>query len=146
MTSRQSRWRHYNRQVRVNIDAPLVAIFRIAGKGKGGCMSAVYLLWLSWHVKRTLTAHDSMYHHQNYNLYLQIYVPSHMTTYFNCISANKVLEIVWFVWSIAECDVKQTNTIRCVQKQSATGTLILATTLLQEKYLDVLRLDSASCG
>ena len=29
MTSRQSRWRHDNRQVRVNIDATLVAIFRI---------------------------------------------------------------------------------------------------------------------
>ena len=31
MTSRQSRWRHDNRQVRVNIDATLVAIFRIVG-------------------------------------------------------------------------------------------------------------------
>ena len=29
MTSRQSTWRHDNRQVRVNIDAMLVAIFRI---------------------------------------------------------------------------------------------------------------------
>ena len=30
MVSRQSRWRHDNQQVRVNIDATLVAIFRIA--------------------------------------------------------------------------------------------------------------------